>query len=185
MQTLYGHHGTVNALEFDQTKIISASMDSMMRKWPFQGHESKINSVKFHIMEPNETLPKLAKRFGVSIAEIKKWNNVDQAKELYQGRRIMVQNGMRLQDQRIDNSPAYISRHPKLSKRDLIPIQERHQMNLSPEKKQELARAGSNAMDAMDGLNRAFDGTEGDVKVRVSELKTLVAATTNAGVLKK
>ena len=58
-------------------------------------------------------------------------------------------------------------------------------MNLSPEKKQELARAGSNAMDAMDGLNRAFDGTEGDVKERVSELKTLVAATTNAGVLKR
>jgi WD40 repeat protein/tetratricopeptide (TPR) repeat protein len=185
LQTLYGHGGTVNALEFDQTKIISASMDSMMRRWPFQGHEKSVNSVKFHIMEPSETLPKLAKRFGVGIKDIKRWNNIDQAKEMYAGRRIMVQNGLRAMDERIDNSPAYISRQPKPNKRDVIPIGDRHQMNLSPERKQELAKAGSNAMDAMDGLNRAFAGKDGDVKERVGELKTLLAATTNAGILKK
>ena len=66
-----------------------------------------------------------------------------------------------------------------------IPIQERHQMNLSPERAQELAKAGSDAMDAMDGLNRAFDGKQGEIKERVGELKILVAASTNAGILNK
>ena len=185
LQTLHGHGGTVNALEFDQTKIVSASMDSVMRRWPFQGHEQKVAATKFHIIEPNETLPKLAKRFGVSIAELKKWNHVDQAKELYIGKRVMVKNGIRLMDERIDNSPAYIERQPKVQQRDVIPIGERHQVVLSPERAQELAKAGSEAMNKMDGLNRAFEGKEGDVKERMGDLKTLVAATTNAGVLKR
>ena len=53
------------------------------------------------------------------------------------------------------------------------------------ERAQELAKAGSEAMNKMDGLNRAFEGKEGDVKERMGDLKTLVAATTNAGVLKR
>ena len=40
-------------------------------------------------------------------------------------------------------------------------------------------------MDAMDGLNRAFDGKQGEIKERVGELKILVAASTNAGILNK
>jgi hypothetical protein len=185
LQTLHGHGGTVNALEFDQTKIVSASMDSVMRRWPFQGHEQKVVAVKFHILEPNETLPILSKKFGVSIADLKKWNHIDQAKEMYIGKRVMVKNGLRAMDERIDNSPAYIERQPKVHKRDIIPIGERHVIMLSPERAQELAKAGSDAMDKMDGLNRAFDGMEGDVKERVGDLKTLIAATTNAGVLKR
>jgi COMPASS component SWD3 len=185
LQTLHGHNGAVIALEFDQSKIVSASMDSVMRRWPFQGYEQKIAPVKFHIVEPNDTLPKLAKKFGITIKNIKEWNNIDQAKEMYNGRRIMVKNGTRKQDERIDNSPAYILRQPKLKAQDLIPIQERHQMNLSPERAQELAKAGSDAMDAMDGLNRAFDGKQGEIKERVGELKILVAASTNAGILNK
>ena len=185
LQTLYGHGGTVVALEFDQTKIVSASMDSVLRRWAFQGHEQQVASVKFHIVEPNDTLPKLAKKFGVTIKDLKTWNKIDQAKEVYNGKRLMVKNGDRKQDERIDNSPAYVSRQPKPPQNQLIPIEQRHQMNLSPERAQELAKAGNNAMNAMDGLNRAFEGKEGEVKERVGELKTLVAATTNAGILNK
>ena len=185
LQTLYGHESPVVAVDFDGSKIISASMDSVMRRWPFQGHEQKVSSTKFYIVEPNDTMPKLAKKFQVTIQELKQWNGLDQAKEMYTGKRMMVKNGRREVDERIDVSPAYLARQPKLAPRDKVPIDERHRMNLSPERQQRLAKAGDDAVNALTGLNRSFAKQEGPVRERVRELQTLVSASTDSGILRK
>ena len=182
LQTLHGHSAAVNALEFDQTKILTASMDAVMRRWPFQGHESKVKAKKFHILEPNETLPKLCKRFGIEIKQFKEWNNVDQAKELYVGRRVLVKNGPRKVDERVDHSPAYDALRGRLKPKDTIPIEERwNAKNMSEARQQELAHAGNEAMKGMEGLKQGFKG--GQMSERAGELKMLIAASTNAGIL--
>lgn len=189
LQTLHGHHAAVNALEFDQTKILTASMDAVMRRWPFQGHEHKVKAKKFHILEPNETLPKLCKRFDISIKDFKKWNDVDQARELYAGRRVLVKNGPRAVDVRVDHSPAYTAlQHGTLKPKDTVPIGERWDArNMSEARQQELALAGDKAMKGIDGLKRGLvsGAAGGALDKRTGELKMLVAASTNAGILDK
>ena len=64
------------AVDFDQSKILSFGVSGIMRRWPFRGYENEVDMIKYHILEPGEALPKLAKKYGVSVQKLKEWNHI-------------------------------------------------------------------------------------------------------------
>ena len=46
-----------------------------------------------HVWEQGDTLPKLSKKYKVTVAELTKWNVIKSTAKLYAGLRIIVQKG--------------------------------------------------------------------------------------------
>ena len=90
-QTLRGHEGAVLTLQFDASNILSASDDGTLRQWHWQASKSD-SKQRMHTLDfPSENLAKVARKYGVKVAQLLEWNDIADVSELYPGMQIIVQ----------------------------------------------------------------------------------------------
>jgi len=90
--TLLGHEDKVLAMQFDPYRLLTVSADGKLRRWFWSNSKSQPPlSERLHVVQPGETISKLAKRFHVSQEAILKWNSIhDASKTMYAGMRLIV-----------------------------------------------------------------------------------------------
>ena len=91
LQTLRGHEDTVLAVVFDCNLILSASCDGTLRQWPWTDSWYDWSADRTHTYSVGETLPDIAKIYGSSVSDIKKWNGLKDAIKLHSGKKLIVQ----------------------------------------------------------------------------------------------
>ena len=89
MERFYNHTSAVLALAMDGKEIISISAEKMLHCY-FDRDTNK-QTRRYHLLAPGESLGTLKRRYGVTISEMKEWNNIkDVAMDVYLGMRMMV-----------------------------------------------------------------------------------------------
>ena len=94
IQSLRGHEGLVVQLQFDTSKILSAGVDNTLRQWTWATDADKgKSSDKYHVYDAGDTLVQIARKYNVTIADIVRWNAIEDVRKLYAGTRLIVAPG--------------------------------------------------------------------------------------------
>jgi hypothetical protein len=88
VQSLRGHEGHILAVAFDSERIISAGGDNTLRFWKWGKKETLSN--KMHVLNKGETLVTVSKLYGLSVAELMKWNGIIEARQCFDGMKLIV-----------------------------------------------------------------------------------------------
>ena len=89
MERFYKHTGSVLALAMDGKEVLSVSAENMLHCYFDRDTDKKTR--RYHLLAPGEGLGTLKRRYGVTISELKEWNNIkDVAMDVYLGMRLMV-----------------------------------------------------------------------------------------------
>ncbi len=186
LQTLRGHSAPIVALDFDHTMILTISNDGMMRRWPFRVHGRKaVHELKYHIVEPNDHIAKIAIKFETTVKNLREWNNIKDPvlQPLYPGMRLIVQKERKVHT-RLVCSPSKAERDAELltKARYVPPGGDNYRVGvLSVAHQKEMADAGMTAVSALDDIKSRFS-TGSQVQKRMDELSTITAAATGTTV---
>jgi len=92
IQKLRGHEGSVIAVAFDSTRIVTAGGDNTLRYW--QWGKKTLPQDKFHVLNSGESLVTVSKMFpGTSVDELMTWNGIKEARQIYNGMKLIVKKG--------------------------------------------------------------------------------------------
>lgn len=91
LQSLRGHTGTVLAMAFDSERILSVGGDNSIRYWQWGKRTSPADKV--HVLEENETMVAVAKRYGITIDNLMRWNGILEMKKIHSGMKLIVKKG--------------------------------------------------------------------------------------------
>lgn len=80
----------VLALQYDTHGMVAASGDHKLYFFSFHGAGQRV-VVREHILQPRDSLPSVARMYGVTSADIVKWNSIADPSDLYPGMRLVVQ----------------------------------------------------------------------------------------------
>lgn len=91
MQTLLGHEGHVLFVGFDSENVLSLGCDDTLRlyKW---GEDAGPQD-KHHVLGLGESLVEVCKSSGLSIADLMRWNDIRDTRQLHAGMRLIVAKG--------------------------------------------------------------------------------------------
>ena len=89
LERFYNHKTPVLALAVDGKELLTVSARQIIHAY-FDRSTDK-ESRRYHLLAPGESLGTLKKRYGVTISDLKQWNNIkDVALDVYLGMRMMV-----------------------------------------------------------------------------------------------
>lgn len=90
LQTLHGHQSSILDLQFDRTRMASASQDGAVRLWFWQTQSTATTRRKYHVLGPGETLRSLSLKYRSSTADLLRWNGIPDSTKLYLGQKLTV-----------------------------------------------------------------------------------------------
>lgn len=90
LQTLYGHETSLLDLQFDRTRMVSASEDGAVRLWFWHTQGTANTRKKYHVLGPGETLRSLSLKYRSSTADLLRWNGIPDSSKLYLGQKLTV-----------------------------------------------------------------------------------------------
>ncbi|CAM9393000.1 unnamed protein product [Choristocarpus tenellus] len=91
IMSLRGHTGDVLGVAFDARKIISASNDGTIRTWEWGTRGERQD--KYEVMDRGDNLGRIAKKHGITVADIVKWNGIRDTRQIGVGIRLIVKKG--------------------------------------------------------------------------------------------
>ena len=91
LQTLRGHTGAVLAIAFDTDRIVSTAADNTLRYWQWGGKSGPQDKV--YVLDTDETLIQVARKFTLAVSDLMKWNGITEMKQCYPGMKLIVQKG--------------------------------------------------------------------------------------------
>jgi len=115
----FGDEPLLADLKSTKSEKSSASKSVAEKSQTRRDKESKaIEENEFHKVKSGETLDKLSKKYGVTIAQIKEWNNLDKKGTIHPGQKLIVNQSEAMQNESVLVSNEQTSR--KQDSRDQI-----------------------------------------------------------------
>ena len=94
LHSIRGHDGPVLSCCFDTVKIITLSIDGTIRHWMWESRlEANNSNERYHAVVNGDTMASICKLYGVSIANIVKWNVNQDMKSIEVGQTLLVEKG--------------------------------------------------------------------------------------------